>query len=142
MLRRQDCLKINLVYTQVTLIKMVNEKVLDSKYLKMEIGTKVNGKMIKLMAKANFGMLMEIIMKVFGRMIKLMVWDYFELLMAPLILGNGKMIFSMDKDEKPGQIAHHFKVFMHRVKKMDEVYIITRMDRNMMENGKKIRLME
>ena len=81
-------------------------------------------------------------MKVFGRMIKLMVWDYFELLMAPLILGNGKMIFSMDKDEKPGQIAHHFKVFMHRVKKMDEVYIITRMDRNMMENGKKIRLME
>ena len=83
----------------------------------MEIGTKVNGKMIKLMAKANFGMLMEIIRKVFGRMIKLMVWDFFELLMVPLILGNGKMIFSMDKDEKPGQTAHHFKVFMHRVKK-------------------------
>ena len=41
------------------------------KYLKMEIGTKVHGKMIKLIARENLGMLMEIIMKVFGKMIKL-----------------------------------------------------------------------
>jgi hypothetical protein len=41
------------------------------KYLKMEIGTKVHGKMIKLIARENLGMLMEIIMKVVGKMIKL-----------------------------------------------------------------------
>ena len=142
MLRRQDCLKIKLVFIQVTLIKMVNEGVLDSKYLRTEIGMKVNGKMIKLMAKENFGMLMETIMKAPGRMIKLMALDCFEPKTDQLILVSGKMIFSMDKDVKTGQIAPRFKALKQRVKKMDEVFIITQMDRNMMGNGKKIRSME
>lgn len=120
---------------------MVNEEVLGSKFLKMEIGTKVNGKMIKPMEKENFGMLMVIIMKALGRMTKLMAWDYFEPLMDQHILVSGKMIFNMDKDVKLGQIVHHFKAHTQRVKKMDEVSIITQMDRNMMENGKKIKLM-
>jgi len=121
---------------------MVNEGVLDSKYLRMEIDTKVNGKMIKLMAKENFGMLMEIIMKAPGRMTKLMALDCFELKTDQLILVSGKMIFSMDKDVKTGQIAPHFKALTQRVRKMDVVFIITQMDRNMMENGKKIRSTE
>jgi len=123
------------------LIKIVNEEVLGSKFLRMEIGMKVNGKTIKLMEKANFGTLMVIIMKALGRMIKLMAWDYFEPLMDQLILGSGEMISSMDKGVKLGQIVHHFKAHTQRVKKMDEVFIIMQMDRNMMENGKKIKLM-
>ena len=102
----------------------------------------MNGKMIKLMAKENFGMLMEIIMKAPGRMIKLIALDSFEPKTDQLILVSGKMIFSMDKDVKTGQIAPRFKALTQRVKKMDEVFIITQMDRNMMGNGKKIRLME
>jgi len=102
---------------------------------------RVNGKMIKLMEKADFGTLMVIIMKAFGRMTKLMAWDYFEPLMDQLILVSGKMISSMDKDVKLGQIVHHFKAHTQKVKKMDEVCIITQMDRNMMDNGKKIKLM-
>lgn len=85
---------------------------------------KVNGKIIKLMEKENFGMLMAIYLKVIGRMIKLMDLEYIFMLTVQNMTEIGKMIYKMGMVWKHGPMGQNTKVIIKQGKNTDKVHIL------------------
>lgn len=81
----------------------------------MEQSTKVSGAIIRLMAKANFGMLMETFMKEIGKTIKQTVMEFTCMLTVQGMRDTGKMIFKMDMELKAGLMAANMKVLTGKV---------------------------
>lgn len=70
----------------------------------MVLGMMVNGAIIKLMAKANFGMWTEIFTKESGKTIKPMDMEYISMLMVPNTKDNGKTTYKTVTALKLGKI--------------------------------------
>ena len=83
--------------------------VLVLKYGQMVQNMKVNGEIIKLMERGNFGMLMEMFMKEIGRMTRLTALAFIFTLMEPNMKEIGRMICKMDGELKVGQMVAGMK---------------------------------
>ena len=81
--------------------------------------TKGNGKITKLVARANSGLWMGTFKKENGVMIKRMVLALTLMLMVPFIQVNGKTISSTERAKKVGQMAVATMVVIVMVKSMD-----------------------
>jgi hypothetical protein len=94
----------------------------------MELGMKVNGKIIELMAKASSCMLTVTYTKETGSMIRPtgMVSISMSMVQGTKVLG--KTTYSMVKEKKLGLMAQYTKVNIDRVKSTDLVYTVGTMD--------------
>lgn len=101
-----------------------------NKFGKMVQSTRVNGVVIKLMAKEFLSMCTEILMRVIGLTIKLTgkVCIYMRTVRGTKALGT--MICNMDLVEKPGLITARTKVTTIKVKNREKAHIFGQMAAN------------
>ena len=94
-----------------------------------------NGKTIKRMERGGFSMLMEISMLEISFMTNLMATEYIFMLIRQNTLVNGKMICSMAKVLKAGQMAQSMSAAISLVRRVARASIIGLMVPNLKEIG-------
>ena len=119
-----------------------------NKYDQMALSLKVNGKIIKPMAKGNFNIKMVLFMKDNEKIIKQMVMEYLcskKKKMEKLLQcmrGSGKMIINMALELKHGQTDLNMKGSILTDKNMGKEFICEMMAPNMMVIGIRIKLLD
>ena len=111
---------------------------MEFKYGKMEQNMKEIGDLIRHVDMENSGMLMEMFSKVNGLMTKLMDMVFMFIRMELDMRESGKMICNMDRVKRYGQIIQCMKVITMKVKNMVKVYIFGKTDQATMEICTKI----
>lgn len=89
--------------------------VLEFKNGQMELDTKVNGNIIKLMEKVSLLMLMVMFTMEIGKMIWQMELEYIFIKVVLNMKENGFVINNMDMERKHGKMVHGFKDFIKKV---------------------------
>jgi len=112
---------------------------LDYRYGQMERDMRGSGKIIKHVAKVNFGTLMVMCSMVNGKRTRLMAMEYIYMSTVLVMKGIGKTIYKMVMELRHGLMAQDMKDNIKRVKNITKVHMFGVTDQNTLDNGQIIK---